>query len=155
MKKCNVRLSIMQLLVLSVFLFSGSVLRAEYVEITSPSNGDGVKDSVLIEGKAELSPGHHLWVLAGIDGTKDWWPQGGGEVEITADTWKVLSRIGKKGGDWEMQFRVAAIAVDERAHNDLQKWVTSSAALGRWDPITMPNTSEECEVKIVTLTKQR
>jgi hypothetical protein len=155
MKNISTRLCFIIGALLSVLLSSGNVLSADCIEIASPQNGSTVKDTVLVEGKAELPPGHHLWVLAGIVGTRDWWPQGGGEAEIIADTWEVLARIGKEGGDWNMRFRVAAIAAPESVHDDLQRWVTHSANIGRWDPITMPNTSEECEVEIIKLTKSR
>jgi hypothetical protein len=142
-------------LFLSTILVAGNIASADCIQITSPQDGSSVKDNVLVEGEAKLPPGSHLWLLVGIAGTRDWWPQGGGEVEMIGNSWEVLARIGKEGGDWNMRFRAAAIVVDENVHKDLQQWVTQSARNRRWDPITLPNTSEDCGIVKIKLTKSR
>lgn len=138
-----------------VTLFIGPALGADCVEITAPKNGAKVQDSVLFEGTAQLPAGHHMWLLIGIAGTKDWWPQGGGEAELIGDSWEVLARVGREGGDWGMKFRAAAVVVTPRVHDQLQKWVTSSATAKRWDPISMPDVSEACKVEVIRFEKSR
>lgn len=140
---------------LAITLVTSSAFAGECATIVEPRDGSKVQDTALVEGTAELPPGHHLWILLGIAGTKDWWPQGGGEAELLGSSWEVFVRFGREGQDWNTKFRIAAVVVSPSVHTQLERWVTSSAASRSWDPITFPNTAESCDIARIRVHKKR
>jgi hypothetical protein len=121
------------------------------IEITSPPKGDGVGKEVMVEGTAMIPTEAHLWVLAGVQGLKQWWPQGGGDSQIEDGQWTVLAFIGQEH-DIGRLFRIAAIVVNEDTDNRLRQWVEEAPAKG-YPPITFPSTFPGCPPVQVTVKK--
>lgn len=137
--------------VLGLATFPPTVSAECAIEIKAPAKGDGVGKEVMVSGTAGLPPEAHLWVLAGIQGLKQWWPQGGGDAIIEDGQWSVLAFIGQQQ-DVNRTFRISAIAVNEETHIELKKWV-EEAPKRDYAPITFPNTFPGCPPVQVTVTK--
>lgn len=120
------------------------------LEITSPKMGAQVRRDALVSGTAKIPPSAHLWVLAHKNGLKGWWPQGGGEADISDGNWEVLVTFGKPSEIGT--FEVAAVAVDKSTNEDLKRWV-EEAQRKEFQPINFPNPVEGCPFRKVTVEK--
>jgi hypothetical protein len=122
------------------------------IEITLPKAGAQVRRDALVSGTAKIPASAHLWVLAHKKGLKGWWPQGGGEADISDGNWEVLVIFGKPNTGEIGTFEVAAVAVDKATNEDLKRWV-EEAPRKDYQPINFPNPIEGCPFKRVTVEK--
>ncbi len=82
-----------------------------------------------------------------------WWPQGGGEAQRFDSEWGVRAFIGQPQ-DIGSRFILAAIVVSEEGHNELSLWVKRSDESGDYRPRGLPQITEGCSLKRVTVIKR-
>jgi len=122
------------------------------VEIVSPKAGAKVRRDSLVSGSAKIPTNGYLWVLAHKKGVKQWWPQGGGEVEIQDGKWDVLVKFGKEGAQEVGVFEIAAVVVDKQTNEDLKRWVEDAPKNG-YLPTSFPNAFQGCPIVRLSVDK--
>lgn len=110
------------------------------VTITEPKARQEVGVRLLIEGRATIPAGHHLWAFARHEAFQPlWWPQN--EARIGEDgKFKVFASIGEPhdiGFDFDLSIAVFA----EPEHLKLKAEHTRAMTTGDFRPIPMPQAS--------------
>jgi hypothetical protein len=107
------------------------------VEILSPRPGTRVTEIGIVEGRATISSGAHLWVLVHRKDVDGWWPQGDGAAPVSGDSWTVQVNYGGPD-DVGFQFEVAAVLVTRAVHERWLEWVQAVKDTGEFPPVRLP-----------------
>jgi predicted O-methyltransferase YrrM len=116
------------------------------VKILSPRRGEEVGDAGMVRGRATLSPGTYLWVLARRHDVEGWWPQGDGPIPVVDGSWSVQLNYGGPQ-DAGFQFEVAAVVITQTVHERWLEWVQNVKSTGQFPPVrlpTVPHVLTEC-----------
>jgi hypothetical protein len=119
-----------------------------YVRVDSPKNREIVDDFATVRGAAVVPPGTRLWLLARRKDVEGWWPQGGSAVHIENDQWQHPCTFGT-AIDAGSLFEIAALAVNQRTHSMLERWVTEGARTGSYAPLRFPDSVLKPALRIV------
>jgi hypothetical protein len=116
--------------------------RTRYVvEILSPHQGEEVSQRGVVRGRATLSSGAHLWLLARRKDVNGWWPQGDGPVAVIDGFWSAQVNYGNPQ-DAGFPFELVAIIVMQPAHERLLEWVQNVKNTGLFPPVQLPTVSQ-------------
>jgi hypothetical protein len=107
------------------------------VEILSPRRGEDVGDTGMVRGRATLSAGTYLWVLARRHDVEGWWPQGDGPIPVVDGSWSVPVDYGGPQ-DSGFQFEVAAVVVAQTVHERWLEWIQNVKSTGVFPPVRLP-----------------
>jgi hypothetical protein len=122
------------------------------VAISDPRPGAQVHArEILVHGEARRPDRGYLWVLARHGGLRGWWPQGGGEADVSDDgQWKVLVTLGNPR---ELgTFEIVAVIVNEQSNEELKRWVVEAPHAG-YPPTGFPTPVEGCAFRILAVEK--
>ncbi|HLH01103.1 MAG TPA: class I SAM-dependent methyltransferase [Bryobacteraceae bacterium] len=122
------------------------------VQIISPRHGEHVGHAGVVRGRAALDTGVYLWVLAHRKDVSGWWPQGGGPVGVTDDSWSVQVNYGGPQ-DAGCQFEVAALAVKQVVHERWMEWIQNVKNTGLFPPVPLPTAPHVIAESFVTIYK--
>jgi hypothetical protein len=119
-----------------------SVLRGQRrhgcsVDIRSPTQGERVGESGVVEGRATVIPDSHLWVLVHRKDVDGWWPQGGGSIPVAGGRWSAQADYGGPQ-DTGFEFEVAAVIVSRAVHDRWLAWVQAVRDTGALPPARLP-----------------
>jgi|ERR1043166_144093 hypothetical protein len=123
------------------------------VKITSPEEGSKVGSSVRVRGTGIIPAGGYLWILVRKKSLGDqWWPQGGGAVEIDeTHRWEAEAFFGIPG-DVGSTFEVAAVVVNRQTNEYLVKWFSTAKDLD-YPPVSFPTPISFCSVISIKVVK--
>ncbi|MCL4854078.1 MAG: hypothetical protein KJZ78_22190 [Bryobacteraceae bacterium] len=107
------------------------------VQILSPSRGEQVAHTGIVRGRAALSAGAYLWVLARRKDVDGWWPQGDGPVAVVDGCWSVQVHYGGPQ-DAGFHFELVAVAVSQTMHESWLEWVQNVKDTGLFPPVQLP-----------------
>lgn len=124
------------------------------IKITNPQDISTVPGSIEVSGNisGDLPAGKHLWILVNpIFLPRQWWPQGGGEIEpdMLHKRWYGVAIIGGGEGDNGKKFDIAAVLVNDTDNQILNKWVNKTNANSKWPSIQMPKSAIQMDSIIV------
>jgi hypothetical protein len=123
------------------------------VNIIAPKSGERVGGAGKISGTATVPEDGHLWVLIHRKDVPGWWPQGGGSVELSGDSWTVESRYGEPV-DAGHPFEIAAAVVSHTVNDLWLQWVRSAAETGLCPPVELPFGPGLFSISYRTVTRQ-
>lgn len=167
----NRNILLLTILIGSIFVFGISPGNAEMpikVNITSPTNGEHVPLSVLVNGtmNGELPDDYYLWIMVNPrTAFAQWWPQGGHSID-PGKTWYGPALIGRdilQGGeaDFEKEFEIAVVLVNAKVNKDFLYLDKKGKLTGNWPSINFPEDARIMdkvtvvrETEIVPLEKQ-
>ena len=106
------------------------------IKIVEPQEGDKVPGSIEVSGNIsrDLPVGRHMWILVNpIFLPRQWWPQGGGEIEpdMLHNRWYGVAIIGGGQGDNGKKFNIAAGFPSSQVKNDPHNFRDEGTRLGR------------------------
>jgi hypothetical protein len=107
------------------------------VDILSPTPGQRVGASGIVEGRATVVPDSYLWVLVHRKDIDGGWPQGGGSIPVTGDRWTVQVDYGGPK-DAGFEFEIAAVIVSRAVHDRWLEWVQVVRDTGAFPPVRLP-----------------
>lgn len=121
------------------------------IEITMPKKGARVGVRGQITGTATVPPGMHLWVFGRKMGQRNWWPQGGGNVEVRGGRWIADGAFGDEADrtkDAGSAFQLTGVIVDAESDAKLTSYVEATERSGRYPGTQLPSPAETgCFVK--------
>ena len=126
-------------------------------EITSPKRGDPVNTSGNVRGTATVPPGMFLWVFAQREGLARWWPQSGGAARIRDGEWVVHAVYGDErdpGKDAGANFVVTVAVVDQKAHDEIVKYVKKSESENYYPGMDLPAANPGCASKDIIVKRR-
>jgi hypothetical protein len=131
--------------------FSGQETPACKIQVLSPQKGDKVGTSGPIRGTASVPPGRFLWVFIRKEGQRNWWPQGGGAVEVKPNSWVVDAVYGDENNpqkDSGANFEITAVIVDQPTNAKLDSYVETTNKTGRYPGTPLPPAAKDaCALK--------
>jgi hypothetical protein len=84
----------------------------------------------------------HLWVFARKSGESNWWPQGGGRVEVQrSGNWTVDGTFGDESDpakDAGASFQITAVILDSATDARLGSYIESTEKTGRYPGTRLP-----------------
>lgn len=100
------------------------------VKILAPQVGTTVSTKTQIRGTATVPPGMFLWVFAHKEGLANWWPQGGGRVQVKpTGQWVADGTFGDENEpakDAGASFEITAVIVTAEQSASLISYVEST-----------------------------
>jgi hypothetical protein len=109
-----------------------------HVQIDLPKNREIVEGANTVCGTAALPPETRLWLLARRKDADGWWPQGGSAVQIENRQWQHPCTFGTDIDSGSL-FEIAGVAVDQKTHSMLDRWVGEGIRTGRYAPLRFPD----------------
>jgi len=126
-------------------------------EITSPKKGDTVSTSGDVRGTAAVPPGMFLWVFAQREGLARWWPESGGAARVRDGEWVVHAVYGDEkdpSKDAGANFVITALVVDQKAHDEIIKYVKKAEADNYYPGMDLPAANPGCASKDVIVKRR-
>jgi len=122
------------------------------IQVISPQKGDKVGTAGAILGTASVPPGNYLWVFVRKEGQHNWWPQGGGAVEVKNGSWVADAVYGDENNpqkDAGADFEITGIVVDQTTSSKLDTYVETTNKTGRYPgtPLPPPAPNGGCSLK--------
>ena len=105
--------------------------------VTSPNRGERVFYTGVVRGRANLSAGENLWVLAHRKDVNGWWPQGAGPVAVINGCWSVKVDYGGPE-DAGHEFEIAAVVVVPELNQSWLEWVECANRAPSFPPVQLP-----------------
>ncbi len=107
------------------------------VDMLSPTPGQSVGASGIVEGRATVVPDSYLWVLVHRKDVDGWWPQGGGSILVAGDRWSAQVDYGGPE-DAGCEFEIAAVIVSRAVQDRWLQWVQAVRDTGAFPPVRLP-----------------
>lgn len=122
------------------------------VAIVTPHAGDHVGATGDVAGTAKIPDRSFLWIMAHrSDLKRQWWPQGGGPLDLSGAEWHVSVYYGKER-DIGKDFEIAAVVVGADENERLKRWV-EEAPVNDYPPTSFPNPVSGCVPQRTTVVK--
>jgi len=117
------------------------------VTITSPPRNSTVGPTETVSGKAQLSSGYTLWVVANDGKTGRYYPQGTSVTIRNDASWSTHLSLGSAIGVGQ-KFQIQAVAADKTANKALSSYISSGQKSGM---ATLPDGAQT--VTAITVTR--